>query len=251
MGDPLQRSTPLVRWRGALLKLDSLRPSGGCEDRALGIFPELPRGAEAAIAATGGAALAAAGWARRRGVRLAIALHGATTHEVREALKIWGASFEPMASREAALRRARELPGTLLPPLDGPEAGEEFARTLGAELLAGLAAPPAVLVAPAGAAGALVGSLRALRSRWPRMRAVALVASDVELPDLPRSADLAGVVLATVSPADAARARAELARTSGVLASHASAAAAMAAGDGGVALVTSAGEREFSLEQVA
>jgi hypothetical protein len=35
-----------------------------------------------------------------------------------------------------------------------------------------------------------------------------------------------------------------------VLASHAAAAAALLAGEGGLAIITSAGEREFSLERI-
>ncbi len=251
MDDWLQRPTPLLRWRSGLLKLESLRPGGGVDDRALGIFPQVARGDEASLAATAGGALAAAGWARRRGVRLAIALHGATSHEMRAALRVWGARFEQLPSREAALRRARELPGTALPPLDGPKAALEFARTLGAELREELAEPPARLVAPAGATAALLGTLQALRSRWPAVRGVALVAAEDELPELPVAADMPGLELRPVSFAEAARARAELARTSGILASHAAAAAALAAGEGGLALITSAGEREFSLERAA
>src|SRR5712691_8663700 len=125
----LQRPTPLLRWRGALLKLESLRPGGGADDRALGIFPQLPRGSQASLAATTGGALAAAGWARRLGVELTAAVHGALSHEMREALRVWGARFELLPSREAAMRRARELPGTPLPPLDGPKAAAEYART--------------------------------------------------------------------------------------------------------------------------
>ena len=58
-----------------------------------------------------------------------------------------------------------------------------------------------------------------------------------------------GFELRRVSFTEASRARDELARTGGVLASHAAAAAAVAAGQGSLALVTSAGEREFSLER--
>jgi len=54
-----------------------------------------------------------------------------------------------------------------------------------------------------------------------------------------------------VTFSEAARAREELARSTGVLASHAAAAAALSVGEGGVALITSAGEREFSLERAA
>jgi cysteine synthase len=249
MDDLLQRPTPLLRWRGALLKLESLRPGGGADDRALGIFPHLPRGSQASLAATAGGALAAAGWARRGGVQLTVAVHGAISHEMRETLRVWGARFEQLPSREAALRRARELPGTPLPPLDGPKAAAECARTLGAEVLADLTAAPAAVVAPAGATAALLGTLQAVRSRWPEVRGIGLTAADEELPELPLAVEMPGLEHRPVSFAEASRARSDLAQTSGVLASHAAAAAAAVAKDaGGLALITSAGEREFSLE---
>jgi cysteine synthase len=252
MDDLLQRPTPLLRWRGALLKLESLRPAGGADDRVLGIFPQLPRGSQASLAATAGGALAAAGWSRRLGVQLAVAVHGSISHEMREALRVWGARFEVLPSREAAMKRARELPGTPLPPLDGPRAAAEFVRTLGAEVLADLTAAPPALVGPAGAPAALLGTLQALRSRWPEVRGIAIVAADVELPELPLATEVPGLELRRVTLAEASRARAELARTSGVLASHAAAAAAaVASEEGGLALITSAGEREFSLERDA
>jgi cysteine synthase len=257
MEDLLLRPTPLLRWRSSLLKLELLRPSGGVEDRALSLLPALPSGAEAASAASGGAALALAGWARRRAVRLSVALHGALTHEIRAALRLWNAAFEEMPSRAAALRKARDLPGAQLPPLDGSEAAKAFARTLGVELLTDLTGPPARVVAPAGALAALAGALQPVRARWPRatVRGIALVAAGEPLPELPSRSDLPdlleGIELQTVSREEAAAARSELARSSGVLASHAAAAAALAAGEGGLAIVTSAGEREFSLEQAA
>jgi cysteine synthase len=252
MEDLSQRPTPLLRWRGALLKLESLRPGGGADDRALGILPQLPRGSQASLAATAGGALAAAGWARRHGVQLAVAVHGAISHEMREALRVWGARFEHLHSREAAMHRARELPGTALPPLDGPRAAAECARTLGAEVLADLRSAPAAVIGPAGAVAALLGTLQAVRSRWPQARGIALVAADVELPELPLRTEMPGFELRPVSFAEASRARAELARSSGVLASHAgAAAAAVAAGGGGLALISSAGEREFSLERAS
>jgi cysteine synthase A len=246
-----ERRTPLLRWCGALLKLEHLRPAGGFEDRAVAIFPQLARGSEAALAATGGGALAAAAWARRRGVQLRVALHGAVTHEMREALRLWGATFEQFSTREEALRRVRNMPGEALPPLDGPKASAELARTLGAELLDDLTSPPSSVIAPAGAVAALLGAFQALRSRWPFVRALALTAADEELPELPAKAELPAIATRAVSFAEASSARVELARTSGVLASHAAAAAAMAARDGGLAIITSAGEREFSLERAA
>jgi cysteine synthase len=250
MDDLLHRPTPMLRWRGALLKLELLRPSGGTDDRALGIFPSLPAGSRASLAATAGGALAAAGWARRQRVQLSVVVHGPIPHEMRESLRIWGARFEHVPSREAALLRARELEGTPLPPLDGPKAAVELERTLGAEVLADLAAPPSALVAPAGATASLLGTVQALRSRWPGVRGIALVAADAEMPELPHRGALPGLEVRPISFAEATRARSELARTSGVLASHAAAAAAaVAAEHGDVALVTSAGEREFSLER--
>jgi len=246
-----ERKTPLLRWRGALLKLECLRPAGGFDDRAVAIFPTLAPGTEAALAATGPGALAAAAWARRRRVRLRIALHGAVTHEMRETLRLWGVTFDHFTAREEALRRAREMAPEVLPPLDGPKASAELARTLGAELLEDVAAAPATIIAPAGAVSALLGAFQALRSRWPAVGALALTAADEELPELPRNVELPGIATRAISFAQASAARAELARTSGVLASHAAAAAAVAAGDSGVAIVTSAGEREFSLERVA
>jgi cysteine synthase len=249
MEEQTQRPTPLLRWRGALLKLESLRPAGGFDDRALGIFPPLARGAHAVLAATAGSALAAAGWARRRGVELTVALHGPATREMIETLRLWGATFERFSTREEALRRAREIGGELLPPLDGPKAAVELARTLGRELLDDVSAAPASVVAPAGAAAALLGAVQALRARWPKVRAIALTAADEELPELPRDGDFPGVETRAVSFAEASRARSELARSAGVLASHAAAAAASIATEGGLAIVTSAGEREFSLER--
>ena len=249
MDEPTQRPTPLLRWRGRLLKLECLRQAGGVDDRAIGIFPQLARGSEAALAATAGGALAAAGWARRRGVRLKVALYGSASHEMIEALRLWGAAFERLPTREDALRRARQLGGELLPPLDGPKAALELARTLGQELLQDISAAPALVVAPAGASAALLGSVQALRTRWPEVRAIALTAADEELPELPRAGEFPGVETRAISFGEASQARSDLARSSGILASHASAAAAALAGVNGLAIVTAAGEREFSLER--
>jgi hypothetical protein len=115
-------------------------------------------------------------------------------------------------------------------------------RTLAAEM----PDAPLAIVAPAGARAALLGCVRALRPT----RAVALAAADEELPDLPRVADLPGVEIRRVTRAECARARQELARTAGVLASHAAAMAAVVAAElGGTAIVSASGEREFSLER--
>ncbi|HWE23867.1 MAG TPA: pyridoxal-phosphate dependent enzyme [Myxococcales bacterium] len=249
MDELIQRSTPLLRWRGALLKLECLRPSGGFDDRALAIFPALPRGIEATLAATAGSALAAARWARVHGIQLHVALYGAASHEMIEALRLWGATFERFPTRQEALLRSRQLRGEVLPPLDGPRAAVELARTLGEELLQDVPSAPAVVIAPAGASAALLGTVHALRTRWPEVRAVALTAADEELPELPRDAGFPGIETRAVSFAEASRARSDLARSGGLLASHAAAAAAALAGENGLAIVTSAGEREFSLER--
>jgi hypothetical protein len=83
------------------------------------------------------------------------------------------------------------------------------------------------------------------------VRGVALLAADEELPDLPREAALPdGIERIRVTRAQAADARAKVTRELGLLASHASAAAAVYAHEhGGVALITAPGEREFSLER--
>jgi len=243
----LERPTPLLRFREALLKIESLRPSGESEDRGLSIFPALARGASASLAATAGGAIAAAAWAKPRGVRLFLALHGIATHETRETLRLFGAEVEVVESASEAAARASARGGTLLPPLDGDEAAAAVERSLGPELAADAGAVPAIF-APAGTRAAIIAALRAL----PGARGVALVAGDSELPGLPRVADLpASVERRVVSRASCAQARAALAREGGLLASHASAMAALlAASEGGLALVTS-GEREFSLEGAA
>jgi cysteine synthase len=243
----LERPTPLLRFRGALLKLESLRPSGESEDRALAIFPALARGASASLAATPGAGIAAAGWARSRGVKLFLAIHGIATHETRETLRLLGARFEVVESPEAASSRVSALGATVLPPLDGDEAVSAIEQSLGSELRSE-AGTASTIFAPAGARAALLGAVRAL----PGSRGVALVAADIEMPGLPRRGDLpAFLERRVVSRASCAQARARLAREAGLLASHASAmAGALAANEGGLALVTS-GEREFSLETAA
>ena len=187
--------------------------------------------------ATGNQALSAAASARHRGVPLAVSLRGCVTHEMREALRLVGSALDPVAE-------------PTLPALDSDAAAAVFARTLGAELLGELVEEPPLLVSPAGERAALLGALSALRQKWPGVRAVALLAEDEELPDLPREAALpADVEKVRVSRALAARARAQVARELGLLANHAGAAAAAYAHQhGGVALVTAVGEREFSLE---
>src|SRR5205814_2047551 len=97
-----------------------------------------------------------------------VALIGAVTHEMREALKIRGARVVPEA-----------------PPWQPDPA--LFARSLGAELAAELVEPPPLVICPAGALPALLGVLAALREKWHGIRGVALLAADVELPELPRS----------------------------------------------------------------
>jgi cysteine synthase len=241
--------TPLLRFRGALLKLESLRPSGESDDRALSVLPALPWGASASLAATAGAAIAAAAWAQSRGVRLFLAIHGIATYEARETLRLFGAQFEVLGSVAEATARASARGGTILPPLDGDEAPAAIERTLGPELAADAGKVRAIF-APAGARAALVAALRAL----PGACGIALVAEaeDEELPGLPRETNLpAYVERRAVSRASCAQARAELAREAGLLVSHASAMAALlAAAEGGLALV-STGEREFSLEGAA
>jgi hypothetical protein len=204
--------TPLLRWGKGLLKLELLGS---------------PRVAwPGSVSLSGNQALAAAQSARGR---IALALRGAVTHEMREALRIWGATLLPHAP-------------------DPPDLSADFARTLGEELAGELEESPPLLVAPAAESAALLGTLRALRAKWPTVRGVALVAEDEELPDLPRESP-PGVERLAVSRRRASDARARLARELGLLAGHASAAAADYAREhGGVALVTGPGEREFSIE---
>lgn len=211
------RPTPLLRWGRGLLQLELLRPTGGFDDRALPLLGAR----EGALEASGGAALAVAALRRKIVVRP----RGVFTHEVREALKIWGVVVDAEAT-------------PTLPSLDSDAAAPLFTQ-----LIAGL--PPGALVAPAGARAALLAAVHAGRA------AIALVAADEELPELPRSVDLPAVVeRVAVSRSDAAAARGRLCRELGLLAGHAAAAAAVIAqGRGCIALVTSAGEREFSLDR--
>jgi len=233
----LDRPTPLLRWGDALLKLEMFRPSGSCAGRAAQAWDWRGAGA-AVIEASGNEAIAAAAWSRYSGVQIAIVPRGVFTHEMREILKLWGVQVGPQRQ-------------PTLPPLDSDAAAAIFARSLGAELLADLTVAPPLLVAPAGDRAALLGALSALRERWRDVRGVALVAADEELPDLPRHASLPdSVERVQVTRAQAAEARSRLARELGLLAGHAGAAAAVHANQhGGVALVTSPGEREFSLDR--
>lgn len=209
--------TPLLRWGDALLKLELLRPRGSVSDRS-----PAPTGV---AEVSGNQALSFA----RPGA--SFALRGVVTHEMRQALGFWGARIVESAPRWR------------------PEP-EVFSRTLGQELLDQLDRAPKALVCPAGEGEALLGALAALRERWPRLRAVALVAADSELPDLPLSSELpAEIEHVPVTREAAAEARARLGRDLGLLANHAgAAAAAYAHRHGGVAIVTAVGEREFSLE---
>ncbi len=229
--------TPLLRWGAGLLKLDLLRTAGTISGRVAEAW-DFGGAAEAVIAASGNAAIAAAGRARACGVRLLVAPRGVFTHEMRETLQLWGVRLDPSAR-------------PTVPALDSGAAVAIYARTLGAELLAQLEVAPPLLVCAGGEGAALLGALEALRSRWPALRGVALVAADEELPDLPREVTLPeGIERLAVPRAQAARARTRLAREQGLLASHASAAAAAYAHEhGGVALITAPGEREFSLER--
>ena len=231
------RPTPLLRWGPALLKLEVFRPSGSTAGRAAQSWDWRVAG-PAVIEATGNAAIAAAAWARYHGVTISIVPRGVFTHEMREILKLWGVSLA--AGQESTL-----------PPLDSDSAAAVFAQTLGAELLADLSSPPPLLVAPAGDRGALLGALSALREKWRDVRGVALLAADEELPELPKKASLPeDVEQVRVTRAQASAARSRLAREVGLLAGHAAAAAAVHAFEhGGVALVTSPGEREFSLDR--
>lgn len=229
--------TPLLRWGAGLLKLELLRPSGTTSERPAAEW-DFGGAGEAVIAASGNAAIAAAARTRAVGGRLVVVPRGVFTHEMRETLQLWGARLDPAAR-------------PTVPPLDSDAAVSIFARTLGAELLAQLAVAPPLVVCAGGERAALLGALEALRGRWPAVRGVALIAADEELPDLPREVALPdGIERRPVARAQAAQARTRLARELGLLASHASAAAAVYAYEsGGVALITAPGEREFSLER--
>jgi hypothetical protein len=146
---------------------------------------------------------------------LEVALRGAVTHEMREGLKIWGVRFV--------------------------SEGEPYVAPPDERLTAELSDLAAPFVAPAGDVAVLLQL---------RGRRVALVAADEELPDLRLLAGLPeGIERVAVSRAQAARARSRLARELGLLATHAGAAAgAYAFEHGGVAILCTPGEREFSLD---
>ncbi len=259
----LRRRTPLLKVGRAFAKLECLRPTGGVDDRVVALWDKTADGPRLA-AGTQGAALAGAAWARSRGISLTQLVHGPLTHEVRKALEVWGVAFEHVPSRAEAWQRVAKDP-LGLPPLDGDAAALRSSATLGRELVdeldeAGLV--PALLVAPAGARAALIGCALALRSRWPALRVVGLLGEpgEAELPELPTEIAahpaLSEIELLGISRAFAAKARASLTRRAGLLAGHAGAAAVQVAddraasleGEVAVALVTSTGEREFSLD---
>lgn len=157
---------------------------------------------------------------------MSVALRGAVTHEMRKTLEIWNAKAAGTAPvwQPDPSAMARELLAEL-PPLD-------------------------LVVGPAADAVALLSALEVLRAKRPGAKAVALFAADGELPDLPVEEELPKhVERVRVTFAQASSARSRVARILGLLASHASAAAAVYAFEhGGLALITAPGEREFSLE---
>jgi hypothetical protein len=156
---------------------------------------------------------------------MAVGLRGAVTHEMRKTLEIWGAQ-----------------------PADGAPRWQPDPSALARELAEAPAMP--LVVAAAGDSAALLAALAVLREKRPDARGVALLAADQELPDLPLEAELpADIERVRVTFAQASAARSRLARELGLLAGHASAAAAVHAFEnGGLAIVTAPGEREFSLE---
>ncbi|MBS2020869.1 MAG: hypothetical protein JST92_00540 [Deltaproteobacteria bacterium] len=247
LDDLLPRATPILRLGNTLAKLESLRPTGGVEDRALGLWDAALAGTEhtrVRAHVSAGGALAAAAWAQARGLELNLVLSGPVTHEVRETLKLWGHPRSPLADAFD------------LPPLEGAGAIAEHLRTLGAEVSSELRAEsltPTVLVAPAGALSPLLAIAASLSN--PGLRPIALVAAtpaDV-LPHLPHAPALpAHVEHIAVTRAEAQAARARLSRTHGLLVTHASAAAIEVAQrhapELALALVVANGEREFSLD---
>jgi hypothetical protein len=264
------RPTPLLQISERVIaKLESLRPAGCVDDRALAIWDPFGEKSNPLVACLPGhAVLAGAGWARARGVSLHALVYGPVTHEVAETLLLWGARITRFESRDAAAVHARMLDQggeTVLPALDGAEAIAAVRETLGRELAAQLESAkfvPSVIVAPAGAVAALIGSVAAPG----KIRAVALcAASPVDvLPELPERAAVESlfamtglhVELVPIARDRAQLARAQLARSHGLSASHAAAACvshaqSIVAGDANalaLALVTATGEREFSLD---
>ena len=264
------RPTPLLRLdftdRPVLVKLESLRSSGGVYDRALGAWDAIDlQGARELFADLSGAELlAAAGWARARGLALHACVRGPITHEVDETRKLWG------AQRVAPGQTAQ---GLAMPTLSGPEAIEAYRRSLGTELPRQLGTDvPNWLIAPAGALAALLGAGLVLRELNPQLELIAIAGREEGLPELP-SRDEAQVALARLGgemPAlqplldrvrlaettrdAAAKARAQLARKHGVSASHAAAAAIAEAASRAapdriaLAILSTTGEREFSLD---
>src|SRR3954471_535443 len=99
----VDRPTPLLRWGSALLKLEMWRTSRAFDYGGPGV-----------IEATGNAAIAAAQWARARGVEIAVKPRGVFTHEMRETLKLWGVRVDAQ----------------LQPTLQPPDAAGIFAKTL-------------------------------------------------------------------------------------------------------------------------
>ncbi len=275
------RPTPLLRVGTVLAKLESLRPAGSAVDRSLAIWDSaaltIDRARPLVAVVSGSGALAGAGWARARGLSLHLVVHGPLTHETNEALAIWGMRTSGVSSFVDAGAKASRLVSEgalLLPSLAGAAAAEAARKTLGEELLRDLesgAEEPSLLFAPAGGAAALVGSLHALRARWPSLRAIALHAAgpgDV-LPDLPEAdearefleaalqepLDSAPLELLSITRVEAQTARLLVARSHGLCASHGAAAALQIAAQqkarGAIAIVHATGEREFSLDPPA
>jgi cysteine synthase len=264
------RPTPLLQISERVIaKLESLRPAGCVDDRALAIWDPFGEKRNPLVACLPGhAVLAGAGWARARGVSLHALVFGPVTHEVSETLLLWGTKVTRYESRFAAEVAARVLDHhgeMVLPALDGDEAITAVRETLGTELSAQLGAAkrfPSMLVAPAGAVAALVGSMRALGT----LNAAALYAAspaDV-LPELPARAEAEKLFAKISSRVDlvpitrdlAQLARAQLAKSHGLSASHAAAVcvahaqliAANAPNAVVLAFITATGEREFSLD---
>ena len=289
------RPTPLLRLalRGAgsaLVKLESLRASGGVYERALAAWDaHWPPGAPPPGDARPGSEprqifaelssaelLAAAAWARARGLSLQARVHGRVTHEVDETRKLWGARL---------LGEGEKSSGVAMPSLSEQEAIEACRRSLGAELREQLAGQTiSALMAPAGALAALLGAGLELRASHPRLALLAIAARESgesgaepreephrdrparppapgALPELPSFAEargalarlltqappelrelLARVELIDVSCDEAVLSRARLAREHGLSASHAAAAAIFHAAVGEASRAAAQGE---------